>query len=98
MVAEFKKRHDYVIENLKSIPDIEIIDSDGTFYCFPCIKKILQKKSLDSDVVLAEHLLLKGIAVVPGSVFGAPGHIRLSFALNMAALKIGMMRLKEGLT
>ena len=56
-------------------------------------------ENINNDIELAEYLLEQGeIAMVPGSAFGAPGYIRLSFATSMENLQKGMERLKKALT
>jgi aspartate aminotransferase len=54
---------------------------------------------VSDDIELAEHLLDKaGVALVPGSAFGAPGYVRISFATSMDILKDALTRLTDALT
>ena len=94
---EFKKRHDFLHEELNSIEGVRCPASQGTFYIFPNMDGVIERlDGVNDDLQLAEFLLEKaGLAVVPGSAFGAPGCIRISFATSMADLKNGMKRLKE---
>jgi len=66
---------------------------------FPSFKGAIEsKEGISTDVELAEHLLKEaGVALVPGSAFGAPGHMRLSFATSFDMLKGAMERLKKAL-
>ncbi len=94
MVREFKKRHDYVIERLRVITDLDIIPADGTFYLFPNLDKVIQRLSYANDTEFARQLLdTSGVALVPGTAFGNAGCIRLSFAISMEKLHDAMNRL-----
>lgn len=96
----FKERHDFVHEQLNKIEGIECHASEGTFYLFPNFQGIIDRmENINNDIELAEYLLEQGeIAMVPGSAFGAPGYIRLSFATSMENLQKGMERLEKALT
>jgi aspartate aminotransferase len=100
MLKAFKERHDFVVEALNRIPGVVCLPADGTFYCFPYFQAIID--SLDSvanDVELAEHLLdTAGVALVPGTAFGLPGYLRLSFATGLETLKAATERLTKALT
>ncbi len=96
MVAAFHKRHDYVVERLNEIPGIEVIPADGTFYIFPNVQPIIERRQFANDVEFAERLLQEvGVALVPGSAFGSEGCIRLSFATSMETLQDAMARLQR---
>ncbi|MCP5160647.1 MAG: pyridoxal phosphate-dependent aminotransferase [Hahellaceae bacterium] len=100
MVTEFKKRHDYLVAALNEIPGVECIPADGTFYAFPSFQKAIeQMDGISDDLEMAEYLLTKaGVALVPGSAFGTPGHMRLSFATSMNALEEAVSRIKKALS
>lgn len=99
MLSAFKERHRFVVDTLNAIDGIECIDSDGTFYVFPSFKGAMQKAGVDDDVAFAERLLNEaGVALVPGSAFGTPGHMRLSFATSMDNLKDALARIKQALS
>ncbi len=58
-----------------------------------------QLDQVSDDIALAEYLLDKaGVALVPGSAFGAPGYVRISFATSMDILKDALTRLTGALT
>ena len=99
MLKAFKERHDFVVGKLNELPGVECLPSDGTFYSFPNLHHILeQRKDLHNDVELAEWLLQDaGVALVPGSAFGAPGYMRLSFATSMGNLEDALNRLHKAL-
>jgi len=96
----FKERHDFVYAQLNKIEGIECHASEGTFYSFPNFQGVIDRmENINNDVELAEYLLEQGeIAMVPGSAFGAPGYMRLSFATSMENLQKGMERLEKALS
>lgn len=100
MLVAFKERHDYVVTALNGLEGVSCLPSDGTFYSFPDMQAIIDARDeLQSDVDLAEMLLEKaGVALVPGSAFGAPGYMRLSFATSMENLKNALQRIGKALT
>lgn len=97
MVNQFKNRHDMVVERLNSMDGIRSLHSDGTFYVFPNISKILeQMPAINDDLEFAEALLLdKGVAVVPGTAFGLKNHIRLSIATSAQDLENALDRIAD---
>lgn len=87
MIRAFKSRHDLVVSGLNQIEGVSCLEADGTFYAFPDVSQAIQRLGLDDDVALAELLLVEGlVATVPGSAFGMPGYIRMSYALDEATL------------
>lgn len=98
MLTAFKERHDYVVAALNELPGVECVESDGTFYAFPSFKGAMEHAGIESDVDFAEKLLNEAeVALVPGSAFGTPGHMRLSYATSMDVLKEAISRLKKAL-
>ncbi|MFC6668945.1 pyridoxal phosphate-dependent aminotransferase [Marinobacterium aestuariivivens] len=99
MVKAFKERHDYVIAALNDIKGVECIPADGTFYAFPSFQGVIDADPrFENDLDLAEFLLGDaGVALVPGSAFGAPGNMRLSFATSLDVLKDAIGRIKRAL-
>lgn len=94
MTKAFKERHDYVVSALNGIPGFKCLPSAGTFYAFPNVTEALRTKDLKDDLALSELLLNGGdVAVVPGSAFGAPGYLRLSFACSLDTLKEAIRRI-----
>jgi aspartate aminotransferase len=96
----FKERHDYVYEQVNKIAGVECHASEGTFYIFPNFQGVIDRmKNISNDIELAEYLLEEAdIAMVPGSAFGAPGYMRISFATSMENLEKAMKRLEKALT
>ncbi len=100
MLVAFKERHDYVVDRLNAVPDVECLPTDGTFYCFPNVEQALAKiDGVNTDVELAEYLIEQaGVALVPGSAFGLGGHVRISIATSMENLRNALDRIEKALT
>jgi aspartate aminotransferase len=94
MVKVFKKRHDDLVKALNEIDGIECLAGDGTFYVFPDFSGMQARLGCETDTDLAEKLLEAGVALVPGSAFGTPGHMRISFATSDDNLQKAVERLK----
>ncbi|WP_133127671.1 pyridoxal phosphate-dependent aminotransferase [Legionella nagasakiensis] len=96
MVKAFHERHDYVVQRLNSMSGIEVIPADGTFYIFPNVQEIIERRGFVNDIEFADKLLQDvGVALVPGSAFGSEGCIRISFATSMDILRDAMDRLQR---
>lgn len=97
MCDVFKQRHDYVYETLSAMDGVECLPSDGTFYSFPSFQGVIDRlDGIEDDVQLAQLLLEKAeVALVPGSAFGLPGYLRLSFATDMGSLEKALARIKQ---
>ena len=94
MCAEFRRRHDAFFAGVRALPGFECVPADGTFYLFPNVETAMRAKGVATDIELCERLIDEaGVALVPGTAFGAPGHIRLSFAASMATLESALARL-----
>ncbi|MDF1817337.1 MAG: pyridoxal phosphate-dependent aminotransferase [Immundisolibacteraceae bacterium] len=94
MIEAFKARHDFVVGALQALPGVECASADGAFYCFPSMHGVMEKLGIGDDVALCEQILEQAeVALVPGSAFGAPGYVRLSYATDMETLKEAMRRL-----
>ena len=96
MVQAFQERHAYVVKRLQAISGVEVIPADGTFYIFPSVQALIEKRGFANDLEFSERLLTdEGLAVVPGSAFGIEGCIRLSFAVSMETLRDALDRLER---
>ena len=96
MNAAFKQRHDFVVAALNSIPGIACRPGAGTFYAFAEVQGAMRALGIKDDVAFAEYLLTEaGVAVVPGSGFGAPDHMRISFACSMQTLEDAVRRIER---
>ena len=100
MVVAFKARHEFVVSTLNAIDGVSCIPADGTFYAFPSFQQIIDNDDrFEDDIALAEFLLIEaGVALVPGSAFGAPGNMRLSFATSMDVLEDALSRISKALS
>ena len=102
MVTEFNKRREFTVAALRAMPRVTCYDPEGAFYVFPNFSAYLGRSWKDGkikdDLELSQFLLEEAkVAAVPGSAFGAPGHIRLSYATSMKNLEEGLKRIREGL-
>ena len=103
MRAAFDERRLVMLKLLRAIPGVTCREPKGAFYAFPDLSSFVGKTSpegsvFDDDVQLCDWLLEVGkIAVVPGTGFGAPGHVRLSYACSMANIESGLARLADAL-
>ena len=96
MNEAFKARHDFVVHALNSLPGISCLPGAGTFYAFAEVSRAMAGLGCRDDNEFAELLLNEGgVAVVPGSGFGAPGHIRISFACSMQTLEKAIERISR---
>ena len=99
MNEQYKRRHDFVVAGLNALPGVQCRTGEGTFYAFADISAAMQAKGLHDDVAFCDALLeQQGVAVVPGSGFGAQGHMRLSFATDLGSLERALARLRAFLS
>lgn len=103
MREQFKKRRNYIVEELSNIEGLKCFKPSGAFYVFPDISHYLGMKTkkgekISSSTDLCMYLIEEqGLATVPGDAFGEPDGIRLSYASSMGELEEAMDRLKKGL-
>ena len=96
MNVEFKKRHDYFIAALNTLPGVTALPGSGAFYAWADCSGAMAAFGIKDDNAFAEMLINDaGVAVVPGSGFGAPNHFRASFACSMATLEKSIERMKK---
>ncbi len=96
MTKAFRERHDFVVDALNELPGVTCLPGAGTFYAFPNVAEALKRTGIKDDLALSEQLLSEAdLAVVPGSAFGAPGYIRLSFACSLQTLEEAMRRMQR---
>ena len=94
MTEAFKARRDFVVRALNSLPGVSCLPGEGTFYAFAEVSRAMAALNCRDDNEFAELLLNDaGVAVVAGSGFGAPGHIRISFATSMQTLEKALDRI-----
>ncbi len=98
-LEEYKKRRDVIVKGLDAMPGVECVTPRGAFYVLPDVSAVLERMGGGvTDVDLATLLLEKAlVATVPGSAFGAPGHLRFSYATSLDAIETGIARVGETL-
>jgi aspartate aminotransferase len=99
----YQARRDMVLAGLRAIPGVKIGPIPGTFYAFPDVSAFLGKRVgnhvIDTTDQLCDWLLEQhGVTTVPGTAFGAPNSIRLSFAASEADIEKALARLGNGLS
>jgi aspartate aminotransferase len=96
MLAEYRRRRDFVIDRLRQIPGISITMPKGAFYAYPNISSALGKNGIHTPMQFAERLLAEAhVAVVPGEAFGTDRHVRISYAASMEDLARGLDRIQR---
>jgi aspartate aminotransferase len=96
MNKAFRERHDFVVSALNAIPGVSCRAGAGTFYAFANVEGAMKALKFTDDGAFAEYLLVEGgVAVVPGTGFGAPGHVRISFACSLDTLAEALKRIKR---
>jgi aspartate aminotransferase len=98
MNRAYKARHDLVVAGLNALPGVSCLPGWGTFYAFADVQGAMRMVGAATDNAFAEFLITEaGVAVVPGEGFGAPGHVRLSFAASADTLKEALRRMQAAL-
>ncbi len=102
MRLRYRARRDMVLAGLRAIEGVRIGSIPATFYAFPDVSALLGRKAgnhvMDTTDRLCDWLLEEhGVAVVPGTAFGAPGSIRLSFAASEADIQKALGRISSAL-
>ncbi len=101
MVRTYESRRKWLVDALNAIPGMRCLMPQGAFYVFPSIQPWLGRhtpdgRALTDDVAVCEWLLEEaGVALVPGTAFGAPGHVRISYAVDQATLEEAVRRIAE---
>ncbi len=94
MLAEYRRRREFVIARLRAIPGVRCAEPMGAFYAYPNIATAFGKNGIASTVQFAEKLLAEAhVAVVPGEAFGTDRHVRISYATSMKELERGLDRI-----
>jgi aspartate aminotransferase len=94
MLAEYRKRRDFVVARLRRIPGVTCAEPKGAFYAYPNIGAALGRNGIGNTLQFAERLLEKShVAVVPGEAFGTDRHVRISYATSMQELERGLDRI-----
>lgn len=97
MHAAFERRRDTMVAELARIPGLEVTPPQGAFYVFVDASRYVggPGRPADDEELATRLLEQHGVATVPGAAFGAPGHIRLSYATDDASIVEGCARLAD---
>ena len=96
MLAEYRKRRDFVVPRLREIPGVSCAMPAGAFYAYPNIRKAFEKGGMKTPLEFADRLLKEAnVAVVPGEAFGTDDHVRISYATSMKELERGLDRIHK---
>jgi len=99
MLAEYRRRRDFVVSRLRRIPGVTCAEPKGAFYAYPNVSAALRPGGVENTMQFAERLLgRERVAVVPGEAFGTESHIRISYAASMQELERGLDRIDKFVT
>jgi aspartate aminotransferase len=95
MLAEYRRRRDFVVKRLRAIAGVKIAEPRGAFYAYPNIS-VGFRNGISSAMQFSERLLAEAhVAVVPGEAFGTKEHVRISYATSMTELERGLDRIDK---
>lgn len=99
MTSSYQNRHELVQSGLASLESVNCLSAQGSFYCLPDFTSVIDTLDhINNDQQLADWLLEEaGVAMIPGSAFGVPGHLRLSFAAADAVIEEALDSLQKAL-
>ena len=96
MLAEYRRRRDFVVERLRAIPGVKLTMPKGAFYAYPNISAVFGRGGIGNSMDFATRLLAEAhVAVVPGEAFGTNDHVRISYATSMEELSRGLDRIEN---
>ncbi|HMZ81528.1 MAG TPA: aminotransferase class I/II-fold pyridoxal phosphate-dependent enzyme [Acidobacteriota bacterium] len=96
MMAEYQKRRDWLVPALNELKGVSCRMPEGAFYAFPSIKGVLEQSSLKADSEFTDLLLNEAYVVMtPGSAFGAPGYVRISYANSLENIQRAVDRVRQ---
>ena len=96
MLKEFKQRHDYIYQAINNIKHLSVLPAEGAFYSFVDCTDAIKHTGCKDDLDFSELLLVKAnVAVIAGTPFGSPNHVRISYATSMENLKSAVQRIEN---
>ena len=99
MKAEFDARRKFMVKRVREIRGLSCTEPEGAFYVLVNVSELYGKSvghfRINNGLELADKLLDAGVAVVPGAAFGAPDHVRLSYAISMKDIETGLGRIES---
>jgi len=95
MLAEYRRRRDFVVNRLRAIPGVTCAEPRGAFYVYPNVS-VAFKNGIADTLQFSDRLLKEAhVAVVPGEAFGTNQHVRISYAASMHELERGLERIHK---
>jgi aspartate aminotransferase len=95
MLAEYRKRRDWLVAALREVPGLGCAEPEGAFYAFPSVRGCFGDE-IKSSADFADKLLREAHTVVTdGAGFGVDGYIRMSYATSMERLQEGITRIRR---
>jgi aspartate aminotransferase len=96
MLAEYRRRRDFVVARLRQIPGVQCCEPQGAFYAYPNVSVAIGASGIQNTLQFSERLLAEEqVAVVPGEAFGTDRHVRISYATSMKELERGLDRIHQ---
>ncbi|HEY6345432.1 MAG TPA: pyridoxal phosphate-dependent aminotransferase [Bryobacteraceae bacterium] len=99
MLAEYRRRRDYVLVRLGAMPGVRVQTPQGAFYAYPNVSATFSRRGgngMENSLQFAEKLLAEEfVALVPGEAFGTTEHVRISYAASMRELERGLNRIEQ---
>jgi aspartate aminotransferase len=96
MLAEYRRRRDFVVPQLRQIPGVTCAMPAGAFYAYPNVRAAFERGGMKTPLEFADRLLKEAsVAVVPGEAFGTGDHVRISYATSMKELGRGLDRIRK---
>jgi aspartate aminotransferase len=96
MLAEYRRRRDFVVPRLRQMPGVECSMPAGAFYAYPNLRGALDRGGIRTPLEFADRLLKEAhVAVVPGEAFGTDAHVRISYATSMKEIERGLDRIHK---
>ena len=93
MIAEYRRRRDWIVPALNDIEGIECAMPEGAFYVFPEVKGLLGGRVKTSGELAKVLLETARVVVTDGAAFGAEGYLRISYANSLEALQKGVEKI-----
>ena len=96
MTAAYRERSEFIVAALNGLPGFECRPGEGAFYAFPRVTGAIEACGLASDMDLVQRILSEAtVVMVPGTPFGSPGYVRISFACSKEELAESVERIRN---
>lgn len=102
MLVAYTRRKNLILDLIRKIPGIEVVEPDGAFYIFPKVDSYFGKKFGEQEINCSQDFCIylleqANVAMVPGEAFGDPACVRISFATSDDKITEAMSRMKSAL-